>query len=223
MTKLSTTIIAAITITLLAASVNTALAAIVDVRPDHDNFTRPSEPDTVQPHEGNLALGYDTIFFKFDIAALGGVNLVNSATLKLRTRNDHLTSNTDVQVYEVADDTWLETTITPNNKPALGNLIASYDAEAATTLGISPGTSQLDDVDVTSFVQSNIDNGDFLISIAMNDIGNSLLFIRGDEHSVQTEHPWARLVVNASSVPEPATLSLLGMGGLGLLRRRRVA
>ena len=222
MTKLSTTIIAAITITLLAASVNTALATIVDVRPDHDNYTRPSEPDTVQDHCCFLPVGNDTTWFRFDISALGGANLVNSATLKLRTRNDSNTDR-DVDVFEVADDTWLETTITPNNKPALGNLIASYDAEAATTLGISPGTSQLDDVDVTSFVQSNIDNGDFLISIAMNDIGNSLLFIRGDEHSVQTEHPWARLVVNASSVPEPATLSLLGMGGLGLLRRRRGA
>ena len=222
MTKLSTTIIAAITITLLAASVNTALAAIVDVRPDHDAYTRPSEPDTVQDHCCFLPVGNDTTWFRFDISALGGANLVNSATLKLRTRNDSNTDR-DVDVFEVADDTWLETTITPNNKPALGNLIASYDAEAATTLGISPGTSQLDDVDVTSFVQSNIDNGDFLISIAMNDIGNSLLFIRGDEHSVQTEHPWARLVVNASSVPEPATLSLLGMGGLGLLRRRRGA
>ena len=222
MTKLSTTIIAAITITLLAASVNTALAAIVDVRPDHDAYTRPSEPDTVQDHCCFLPVGNDTTWFRFDISALGGANLVNSATLKLRTRNDSNTDR-DVDVFEVADDTWLETTITPNNKPALGTLIASYDAEAATTLGISPGTSQLDDVDVTSFVQSNIDNGDFLISIAMNDIGNSLLFIRGDEHSVQTEHPWARLVVNASSVPEPATLSLLGMGGLGLLRRRRGA
>ena len=222
MTKLSTTIIAAITVTLLAASLNTALAAIVDVRPDHDNYTRPSMPDTVQDHCCFLPVGNDTTWFRFDISGLGGVNLVNSATLKLRTRNDSNTDR-DVQVYEVADDTWLETTITPNNKPALGTLIASYDAEAATTLGISPGTSQLDDVDVTSFVQSNIDNGDFLISIAMNDIGNSLLFIRGDEHSLQTEHPWARLVVNASSVPEPATLSLLGMGGLGLLRRRRGA
>ncbi len=223
MTKLSTTIIAAITITLLAASVNTALAAIVDVRPDHDNFTRPSEPNTVQPHEGNLALGYDTIFFKFDIAALGGVNLVNSATLKLRTRNDSNTDR-DVDVFEVADDTWLETTITPNNKPALGSLIARYDAEGAATLGISPGTSQLDDVDVTSFVQSNINNGDFLISIAMNDLGGSHLFLRGDEHPTnQSEHPWAHLVVDAVAIPEPATLSLLGMGGLGLLRRRRGA
>ena len=221
MTKLSTTIIAAITITLLAASVNTALAAIVDVRPDHDNFTRPGAPDTVQDHEDNLALGYDTIWFKFDIAALGGVNHVNSATLTLRTRNDHQTSNTDVQVYEVADDTWLETTITPNNKPALGNLIASYDAEGAATLGISPGTSQLDDVDVTSFVQSNINNGDFLISIAINDLGGSHLFLRGDENPDQSEHPWAHLVVDAVAIPEPATLSLLGMGGLGLLRRRR--
>ncbi len=223
MTKLSTTIIAAITITLLAASVNTALAAIVDVRPDHDAYTRPSEPDTVQDHCCFLPVGNDTTWFRFDISALGGANLVNSATLKLRTRNDSNTDR-DVDVFEVADDTWLETTITPNNKPALGSLIARYDAEGAATLGISPGTSQLDDVDVTSFVQSNINNGDFLISIAMNDLGGSHLFLRGDEHPTnQSEHPWAHLVVDAVAIPEPATLSLLGMGGLGLLRRRRVA
>ena len=102
-------------------------------------------------------------------------------------------------------------------------MLASYDAEAATTLGITPGTSQLDDVDVTRFVQSNIDNGGFLISIAINDLGGSHLFLRGDENPDQSEHPWAHLVVDAYSIPEPATLSLLGMGSLGLLRRRRVA
>ena len=222
MTKLSTTIIAAITITLLAASLNTALATIVDVRPDHDNYTRPSMPDTVQDHCCFLPVGNDTAWFRFDISELAGANIVNSATLKLRTRNDTNTDR-DVQVYEVDNDIWLETTITPNNKPALGDLIASYDAEGAATLGISPGTSQLDDVDVTSFVQSNINNGDFLISIAINDLGGSHLFLRGDENPDQSEHPWARLVVNASSIREPATLSLLGMGSLGLLRRRRVA
>ena len=223
MTKLSTTIIAAITITLLAASVNTALAAIVDVRPDHDAYTRPGEPDTAQDHCCFLPLGNDTVWFRFDISGLGGVNLVNSATLKLRTRNDS-NADRDVDVFEVADDTWLETTITPNNKPALGSLIARYDAEGAATLGITPGTSQLDDVDVTSFVRSNINNGDFLISIAMNDLGGSHLFLRGDEHPTnQSEHPWAHLVVDAVAIPEPATLSLLGMGGLGLLRRRRGA
>ena len=166
-------------------------------------------------------MGNDTTWFRFDISALGGANLVNSATLKLRTRNDHQNVDREVDVFEVADDTWLETTITPNNKPALGNLIASYDAEGAATLGISPGTSQLDDVDVTSFVQSNINNGDFLISIAINDLGGSHLFLRGDENPDQSEHPWAHLVVDAVAIPEPATLSLLGMGGLGLLRRRR--
>jgi hypothetical protein len=207
--------------TLTLSGALTATATSISVRPDHDGWTETGLG--VQDHIGNQAYGSNVgrqAYLKFDISSLGAGKTITSATLTMRTRNDTITDSIAV-LYEVADDSWLETTLEDSNKPALGPSIVVWDIEGTVTLNVSPGTSQLDALDVTSWVTSNYNSLDSLISFGIVEFQSNRTFYRGDEHADQSEHPWAELTVNA--VPEPSTLALLALGGLALRIRRRSA
>jgi len=199
----------------------TATATSISVRPDHDAWTE--DGAGVQDHIGNQAYGGTVgrqAYLKFDISSLGAGLTISSATLTMRTRND-FNGDFFARLYEVADDSWDETTLEDANEPALGPQIAQWDIEGIITLNHSPGTSQLDVLDVTGWVTSNYNALDNLISFGIVEIGSSATFYRGDEHADQSEHPWAELTV--TGVPEPTTLALLGLSGLALLRARRAS
>jgi hypothetical protein len=172
--------------------------------PDHDNYTEAAAG--VQDHTGNLSLASTSdrqAYLKFDISSLPGGGSIQSATLTMRTRNDFLGDAT-ANVYSVADDSWLETTIEDSNKPAFGPVIGSFPIEGTATLMVSPGTSQLDIIDVTGWVATNYNNSDFQISIGLLEVGSSITFFRADEHSDQSEHPWALLSIVMESDSPPA-------------------
>ena len=207
--------------TLTLSGALSATASSISVRPDHDGWTE--DGAGVTDHIGNQAYGSSVgrqAYLKFDISSLGSGQTITSATLTMRTRNDTITDSIAI-LYEVADDSWLETTLEDSNEPALGPSIIVWDIEGTVTLNHNPGTSQLDVLDVTSWVTSNYNSLDTLISFGIVEFQSNRTFYRGDEHSAQSEHPWAELTVNA--VPEPSTLALLALGGLALRIRRRSA
>jgi hypothetical protein len=199
----------------------TATATSISVRPDHDGWTEDGQG--VQDHIGNQAYGSNAgrqAYLKFDISSLGSGKTITSAILTMRTRND-FTIDSFANVYSVADDSWDETTLEDSNEPAIGPQIGTFDIEGTVSLGVDPGTSQLDNIDVTAWVTSNYNSLDNLISVGIIEPGNGITFYRGDEHADQSEHPWAELTV--TGVPEPTTLALLGLSGLALLRARRAS
>ena len=194
MSRLSTIIVAVAA--LFAAAALPVGAQIVQVRPDHDNYTE--DLAGVQDHTENLSMGETNLrqaYLKFDISGLptNGV-VVQSAILTMRTRND-FTGDAIANLYSVDDDTWDETTIEDSNEPPLGPVIGTFDIEGTNTLAHPAGTSQLDDIDVTAWVSENFNSSDFLISIGLVELGSSIIFFRADEHSDQSEHPWALLTV----------------------------
>ena len=175
----------------------------VQVRPDHDNHVRVSEPDTVMTHTGNLALGNgDNVFLRFDISSIPAEVSVATAGLVMRTRNDFGTVK-PVEINSIADDTWLETTITWNTQPAAGGYLGTYSVGP-----LDPGISQVDYVDVTSYVSSSHAAADTEISFRLHTPqSGSAMFIRADEHGDQSEHPWAMLYAVADApVPSPRGL-----------------
>jgi hypothetical protein len=201
------TIIAAVA-ALFAAAALPARAQTVQVRPDHDNYTE--DLAGVQDHTDNLSMGDTNLrqaYLKFDISGLptNGV-VVLSAVLTMRTRND-FSGDAIANVYSVDDDTWDETTIEDSNEPPLGPVIGTFDIEGTNTLAHPAGTSQLDDIDVTAWVAENFNSSDSLISIGLVELGSSITFFRADEHSDQSEHPWALLTVTVGA-PGPGLLEV---------------
>ncbi len=67
-----------------------------------------------------------TMFFKFDLSATAG-KPIKSAVLSTKIQND----SSDLQtINNVEDNTWVETAVNYNNKPALGSSIGSFTAGA---------------------------------------------------------------------------------------------
>lgn len=90
-------------------------------------------------------------FLKFDLASID--NII-SAVLRLRNTG---TGTGSVDLNRVTDDTWLESTISWNNQPAIGANIGTYQFNAVGNF----------DIDVTSYVNTEI-QGDKVISFALN-------------------------------------------------------
>ncbi|MFG6686072.1 T9SS type A sorting domain-containing protein [Mariniflexile sp. HNIBRBA6329] len=90
-------------------------------------------------------------FLKFDLTSIDNVV---SAVLRLRNTGANTGS---VDLNRVADDSWLESTITWNNQPAISANIGTYQFDAVGDF----------DMDVTTYVNSEI-QGDKVVSFALN-------------------------------------------------------
>jgi len=97
------------------------------------------------------------MYLKFDLSSLPDGVRINSARLFLYCSKvtDPLAGASDLEIREVLDDTWTESSITWNNQPAYGSLL---DTKLVDTAGIWW------DLDVTSFVQGEF-TGDKVVSL----------------------------------------------------------
>ena len=183
-------------------TISTNLPAELRLRPDHDNEVEEINPDVIQDHEGNMYLSgparstYRHIYMRFDATNMLSYGSISSATLVIRTITQTADTNKTVSVHEVADDSWLETTITWNNKPAIGSLIDSFIAPHVKYI------SQVNYIDVTSYIADSHKAGDGQISFRISS-DDAMTFIRADEHPTQTDHPWAELIIEAGPVILP--------------------
>lgn len=94
-------------------------------------------------------------YLKFDLNSLG---LTGCSSAKLKIYCTSANSNTPVQVYTVSDDSWSETGITWNNKPATGT--GSITAQIVSNTGIWYT------FDITAYVNSELSN-DNIIGICL--------------------------------------------------------
>ncbi|MCS7131495.1 MAG: DNRLRE domain-containing protein, partial [Hadesarchaea archaeon] len=105
-------------------------------------------------------------FLKFDLSLLPPDAVVTGAKLYLYCYSvgGYLPGVTDVQVREVANDSWLENEITWNNMPAMGSVL---DTVAATV------AYKWYSWDVTNFVKSQVSAGDRIISLGLRAVTES--------------------------------------------------
>jgi hypothetical protein len=124
-----------------------------------DVSAKQSQPDTNQGTANNLELRMDgassfarVAYLKFNV--LGLDNPVESAWL-------HIALNTEsdpINVLAVSDNTWTETGLTWNNRPATGAVVGNGQGSAGTWVS----------VDLTSYI-----TGDGIYSLALDEQGNS--------------------------------------------------
>jgi len=166
---------------------------------------------------------------EFDISDIPALNAIDSASLVLRTGGG-LSSSLTVNVYEY-DFNFDETTATwttpaPGDGAAggtLGTLLTSA------TFNPSAGPRSSSDVtfsDTPAFrtAVSDAQAGDGFLRLILARSDNSgsgqQRFARFDDETATTSANRPELVVE-HSIPEPATMSLLALGGFGVLCKRR--
>jgi hypothetical protein len=93
------------------------------------------------------------MFLKFSIAALNltASSDITSAYLRLYKNSTSLTSNHTVYVYEMADDSWTESTVKWSNKPAFGDQITTVSGS------LFNGTQEYYDINISQWVKDTFD------------------------------------------------------------------
>lgn len=127
-------------------------------------------------------------YLRFDVQGLVGT--INSATLRLYVQT---TSSAGFSVHEVADNSWVEGSITYNNAPAIGALITN---SGATTAG------SYIDIDVTSYV-----TGSGLLSMALTTTDASQIIAQSRE-GVNPPELVVEMTVGGGPTPTPTATAV---------------
>ena len=151
---------------------------------------------------------------KVDIPNLGGEQIIK-AELKFNHSGCQGTGAMRVRVNYVSDDSWVNTTVN-NSHPATATNVSTTDDGGGSCKGTAAKV-----LDITSWFGAGMEplgGGDPL----------SLQFNETPEFYGTPENPfdgWYGVSLNGVHVvittPEPATIALLGLGVLALLRKRR--
>ncbi|MBW2980810.1 DNRLRE domain-containing protein [Candidatus Woesearchaeota archaeon] len=128
--------------------------AEINVSAVEDSFVNEGSPttnydeDTNSLSVGRLGAAGNRLwtFIKFSTSGING-DFVANATLRLYAESME-GSSFAVEVYEVGDDSWNETTLIGNNMPSCGSLVASA----------TPTAGNWADFDVSSFVSETLEN-----------------------------------------------------------------
>jgi len=106
-------------------------------------------------------------FLKFDISGIPAGATITGAKLRLHCYyiTDYIKNVSDVQIRQVMDDSWVETTINWGNQPSYGSFLSNIILLDNDSWAGSHPIDNWYENDVTSFVQSQFDNGDTTISL----------------------------------------------------------
>lgn len=206
-------ILCATTLTILFT--NTASAVMINPIADATNFEQ--APNTnfgnyTLDQAGSMGIGYHArSYLQFDLSPFSSID---AAFLGLY---HNYTFAPDPGIFVSAYGTsnvWTESDITWNNQPALG---------------LSGGTAFIDFLNpaphlyswnVTSLAQSSA-GGTFSLALTSDDLG----YVGFNSEDAWEFIPYLDVTLSSTKVPEPATLSLLGLGLSGFLfkMRKRIA
>jgi len=116
---------------------------------------------------GTGSLGQMRGFLKFDISSIPAGATIMEAKLRLHCYyiTEYIKNVSDVQIRQVTDDSWVETSINWTNQPAYGSVCSNIILlDNDSWAGNHPVDNWYEN-DVTSFVKNQFDNGDTTISL----------------------------------------------------------
>jgi len=129
-----------------------------------DTFVVQNSAGTNLGNESYMQVQYNSgtnkqAYLKFDLSSVSGT-AVTSAKLSCYLQGIYPASTTTVYAYGVSVDSWVETSITWNNRPTVGSLLA-------TTSGILTAATRYE-WDITSYVAGEF-SGDKIVTVNLQD------------------------------------------------------
>ena len=171
-------------------------------------------------YSGYYYTDVDTVnnYLKFDVSSLNVPGLVvQSAKLTIWTGGQYGPTFSE-NVYAVASDSWTKTSVTNANKPAFGSLLTTvgWPGDWASFV-ITPAS-------LAAYVQQEA-TGDGIVSLGMKAAADCVMQTNMTPRHVwymgTDPTTWYATTLDVTYIPEPATMTMLGLGALAMLRRRR--
>ena len=192
-----------------------------------DTYVQKQSPDDNFGTSGATRVrgsSYDPMktYIRFDMSSVSDPTQITAATFSV---SSYLGGNWNAWTFNVyglnngdAGENWGETAITWNDAPANDSSSAGF-ASNATLLGTFTGTGNsyvnFSSAGLVNFLKADTDGKVTLMISTTNTTGT----IQSINARNQSSPPKLEVTV----VPEPATVCLLGLGGLGALLRKRRA
>jgi hypothetical protein len=120
-----------------------------------------SDPTLVVKKIGSTSYARQT-YLKFDMSLVNGANVISAKLHVYGKVVDGVGTTSNVEAYGVNDDSWTESGLAWNNKPALSSLQSTVNIDS-----IANGWREFD---VTAYVQGQL-TGDKLVTIGLKDLG----------------------------------------------------
>jgi Tfp pilus assembly protein PilE len=134
---------------------------------------------------GDVTSGEISAYFRFDLTRLAGRTITN-AKLQLTADGDGTIGL--INIKQVSNITWLESTTNYNNRPAMGTLITTFNS-------FPPSTTQ--QFDVTSYVAGKAGQ---LVSIGLDTAQTDAIWVHSKENAT---NPPALIVTYTATTPTP--------------------
>jgi hypothetical protein len=209
-------------LTLIVATPNDGLADTYSQYSDDDALVNSTKPNNIYGLTHYLSVYFDgdvynRSYLKFDLSSIPDSATITGARLWLWcfTSNNYPTPQVDLN--HVTNDTWNETTLTWNNRPAFDNIKLDSSAPVVNNwqmFNLLNGNNWNYAVDLAdNYLSLIIKEGEPLTSIVKQ------AWYSPDEH---LSYPYNRpQLIITYTTPEPTTMLLLGLGLIGLAGARR--
>lgn len=193
---------------------NMSKADTLQLYPTNDAYVNSVEPDSVH-NNNSLSAGYSAeitrSYLMFNLSAIPAGQSIVSAVLRLDTNFVSLPTAPVIGAYYLENDSWSESTLTWNNAPTNFNIPATDTELISTNDTFLTVTSDVGQAYLVDDIYS-------VVLKLPNEISGSKAGFWSKDAGVTAWSPY--LTIQYQPIPEPATLLLLGLGGL-ILRKRR--
>ena len=241
MKKTLSAVLAAALVAGLGAAV--AQAGVITISPQADSYLNKNSPDNnygsaaVILVRANPAAVYKA-YMRFDLSGISNLSQISSATLHLTATNSNGTTlstwvNQTVSIYGLYDSSWGEgtgplagvsdttgNTITWNHAPSNDTSSSTGFLSPATLIDTFNANGTVGEYAFTSTALANyLKNATAggTVTLLLNTTGTSGIYMGSRDNGASARRPSLDVTV----VPEPATLALLGLGGIATVLRKR--